>query len=290
MLTAFLAIANDQFVIGDDYKILGTQEVEFVPLDKKVRNLFKSKKFKPILDLKPFQTSVKSQGGRGACTYFVAGALVESILKMSLKTDFDLSEEYIAWAAKTKSKLRSDEEDSSVVVNLKTIQDYGFMVESDLIYQPSWFSKGMPCEGKVKVKNEELKCYAHNGPQDETKINKSYKFKFYSINSSSYDVVKALNLYKTAVTTSIKAHHKTWEESSKTGRIILTSERKTECENKSASCSTHAVLITGYDLKKREFYFKNSWGTDWGIEGYGSISFDYMDQLSKRKFMTGIKL
>jgi C1A family cysteine protease len=47
------------------------------------------------------------------------------------------------------------------------------------------------------------------------------------------------------------------------------------------------VLVIGYDIDKKIFIFKNSWGEDWGNHGYGTISFGYIDQLSERKFLTG---
>lgn len=37
----------------------------------------------------------------------------------------------------------------------------------------------------------------------------------------------------------------------------------------------HAILIIGYNDTSRLFKFKNSWGTSWGDNGYGYISYDY---------------
>ena len=38
----------------------------------------------------------------------------------------------------------------------------------------------------------------------------------------------------------------------------------------------HAVVISGYNDKSQRFYFKNSWGNDWGNRGFGSLSYDYV--------------
>jgi C1A family cysteine protease len=35
------------------------------------------------------------------------------------------------------------------------------------------------------------------------------------------------------------------------------------------------VLIIGWDESTHEWIIKNSWGTDWGDEGFGRISYDY---------------
>lgn len=38
----------------------------------------------------------------------------------------------------------------------------------------------------------------------------------------------------------------------------------------------HAITISGYDRTARQFFVRNSWGTEWGQNGYGRISFDYL--------------
>ncbi|RLG35358.1 hypothetical protein DRN97_00165 [Methanosarcinales archaeon] len=37
----------------------------------------------------------------------------------------------------------------------------------------------------------------------------------------------------------------------------------------------HAIVITGYDLDNKVFEFKNSWGDDWGDDGYGTLPLSY---------------
>lgn len=38
----------------------------------------------------------------------------------------------------------------------------------------------------------------------------------------------------------------------------------------------HAVLFVGYDMATAVFIFKNSWGVDWGMHGYGLLPFAYV--------------
>ena len=38
----------------------------------------------------------------------------------------------------------------------------------------------------------------------------------------------------------------------------------------------HAVLAVGYDNDQQRFRFRNSWGTGWGQEGYGTIPYAYL--------------
>lgn len=38
----------------------------------------------------------------------------------------------------------------------------------------------------------------------------------------------------------------------------------------------HAVLAVGYDEQTERMLVRNSWGADWGIEGYFTMPYDYI--------------
>ena len=40
----------------------------------------------------------------------------------------------------------------------------------------------------------------------------------------------------------------------------------------------HAICIVGYDLTRKLFLIKNSFGTGWGDKGYCWMPFDYADR------------
>lgn len=290
LVCAFAQIAfgeSNELVLGKNFKVPVEQDIRFVSLEKFSLDLFSG--FPRKTDLRDIQSEVKSQGARGACTYFVITSLIESLIKKSAGIELDLSEEYLAWAAKTKKKLRSYEEDSSVAVNAVTIQEFGFMFEKDLPYQPSWFDKGFPCEVQKGKKNVDPVCYAHVGPtsEGERKIISGSTFEFRDIGSRSIDIVRELSNWKTPVTISILAHPRMWKETEKTGDLFLDKASKRECQLKPQICTGHAALIVGYDIDKRIFYIKNSWGKAWGRQGYGTIPFDYIDQMSNRRLLIG---
>ncbi len=38
----------------------------------------------------------------------------------------------------------------------------------------------------------------------------------------------------------------------------------------------HALLVTGFDDASQRFMIRNSWGSSWGKQGYGTIGYDYV--------------
>lgn len=38
----------------------------------------------------------------------------------------------------------------------------------------------------------------------------------------------------------------------------------------------HAVVLVGYDDATQRFFLRNSWGTSWGVNGYGSLPYQYI--------------
>lgn len=48
----------------------------------------------------------------------------------------------------------------------------------------------------------------------------------------------------------------------------------------------HAIVVVGYDDSKRAFRILNSWGDDWGIDGYGWIHYDFIDTLVRSAYVT----
>jgi len=46
--------------------------------------------------------------------------------------------------------------------------------------------------------------------------------------------------------------------------------------NFSAPLGGHAIVLCGYDDATERFKFRNSWGTQWGQQGYGYLPYDYV--------------
>lgn len=115
LITIFLSFAlagpltstqnkQNKIVIGRNFQILETQQIKFVPLKTIDPKLFVDSNIPRQISLRDNQSRIKNQGMRGACTYFTVTGLAESLIKRATNQEVDLSEEYLAWAAKTKKK------------------------------------------------------------------------------------------------------------------------------------------------------------------------------------------
>jgi C1A family cysteine protease len=59
------------------------------------------------------------------------------------------------------------------------------------------------------------------------------------------------------------------EEVSKSGRVPMPQPNE-EC------LGGHAVLMVGFDDKKKTVLVRNSWGDKWGMGGYFTLPYDYI--------------
>lgn len=229
------------------------------------------------IDFSEQTTAVKNQGSRGTCTFFSTMALIESSIKIDLGVDVNLSEEYLNYATKSSGSF-ADGEGSNVYHNKSAISRWGLLLERDWGYQPSWFSEGFPCaDYKNTDATAPAECFSHNRPDDSIleKRLSAEGLGFGSLEKNTTDIIKFLAQYQRPLTLSLVVNFNGWRDD---GETFYNEELREECLSTPSSCGMHSVLLTGYDLDKKVFYFKNSWGYTWGNKGFGTVSFETVDK------------
>ncbi len=229
-----------------------------------------------LIDLKKDMTSAKNQGSRGTCTFFSTAALIEATIKKDQNIDVNISEEYLNYVTKSMGHY-SNNEGSVVRSNIIATDKKGILLERDYSYQPSWFDKALPCE---KYKSSDVsaprECFNHGKPANEIleKVISAEKINFEGALKNTNDIIRFLAEEKRPLTLSVPVNFNGWPDS---GDVVHNEELRQECLKSSDACGGHSVLLTGYDLDKKIFFFKNSWGKNWGQEGFGTMSFETLD-------------
>jgi hypothetical protein len=238
-----------------------------------------------IVDLKIEMTPVKNQGDRGTCSFFTTMAIVEASIKKDLNIETNLSEEYLNYETKNAGYF-PDDEGSNVFFNLTALKKFGILVESDWAYQPSWFVNGLPCsQFKSTDATAPKNCFSHNRPSEDIikKVISADGFETINVPSNTNEVIKFLATEKRPLSFGLIVNENGWPE---TGDIFYNDALREECLKNPDVCGGHAVTITGYDMNKKIFFFKNSWGEEWGHEGYGTMTFDTLDRFSSGQYIS----
>ena len=229
-----------------------------------------------VVDLKEDMTPAKNQGDRGTCTFFSTMGILEAAIKKDFKVEVNLSEEYLNFVTK-KAGHYPKVEGSNVANNIYVLASTGVLLEKDSVYQPSWFQKGMKCEGfKATDRTAPLECFTHSAPKNEilNQVISAKGFSFNSIAPDTNEIITFLAKERRPLTLSVTVNFNGWPDS---GDVYYNETLRKECLEKPAACGGHSVVLTGYDMDKKVFFFKNSWGHNWGNGGYGTITFDSVD-------------
>lgn len=230
----------------------------------------------PIVNFSDKMTTVKNQGDRGTCTFFAATALVEAAIKIDLGLDVNISEEYLIYSTKNQGHY-DDVEASHMSVNLQSVKAGGILLERDWSYYPSYFGDGKPCAGiNGEKENAPIKCYVHTPTQSILqKVIPANSIKTGFMRKNTNEIIKYLANNQRPLSISLPVNFQGWKN---WGEVTYTEEMRLECLADSTQCGAHSVILTGYNLEEKVFYFKNSWGDDWGESGFGTLSFDMVDR------------
>ncbi len=233
------------------------------------------------VNLRPDMTPVKNQSDRGTCTFFASIALAEAIFKKSLKRDVNFSEEYLSAITKAEGHF-SFQEGSFSSINIPELVSKGLMLESDWPYRPSTFGKGYLCENFAGNKSRApQECFFALPPENHIQARKiDGKFlETVVLPHNTNEIIKYIARERNPIVVGLPVNFTGWAN---TGITRHDSNLHAECLNNPSSCGMHEVLIYGYDLVRKVFFFKNSWGKTWGQEGHGEIDINSVDKYAIR--------
>jgi len=192
-----------------------------------------------------YVTDVRDQDGCGSCWDFASVAMLESrllIAKELLNQEVDLSEQYVLSCISGNSSCDSGYASEA----LSFLVDNGTPTESCFPYQAD---DGIPCSNSC-ANTQDLLEYL-----DE--------WSWVTTDYINVDDIKAA-LQEGPVVTWMEIYNSFYGYN---GGVY-------SAYGSEYSGSNHIVLIVGYDDSEQCWIVKNSWGDDWGEEGFFRISYD----------------
>jgi C1A family cysteine protease len=207
------------------------------------------------VDLRNRCTEVENQGGIGSCTANAAVGAMEYHYKCAQGWSPDLSRLFVYYnTRRLRGNLMMDT-GATIPEAMAALLAYGACPEEMWPYNPMLFAAEPPPQIYQVASQHTAARYA--------RVDK--------IDGSLHALAEGL-----PVAFGTFLPKRCYDEAASTGVI----PKPTTMERQSGNAGGHAMLIVGYDRNRKQFLIRNSWGREWGDNGYGWISFDILDECS----------
>jgi C1A family cysteine protease len=207
------------------------------------------------LDLTSFMTPIRHQGNEGSIVAFAVASALEYHIQKQLNEQVTISPRYLYYYSKLEAGWDPHADTGAFVRDaIKVLQTKGAVSEESWPYKPG-----------------DLQSEPPEGIKTATRYRIADSYQVNSLN----EVKTALQKYGPVVGgISIFWASLNIKDVAKTGIIPDPSLDE-------PVTAAIAICIVGYDDDKKLIKFKNSWGAKWGDNGYGYISYTYVE-----KFLT----
>lgn len=205
------------------------------------------------VDLRAGCSEVEQQGRLGSCT---ANALAGNLEFLDKKLDgeyVDVSRLFIYYNERVLMGTVDYDSGAALRDGIKTLKNDGACHERTWPYVVSHFDRQPP-----------VKCYAEAKQHLVTSYHRiSSLGEMLTCLAEGYPFVFGFTVYESFQSVEVR----------KTGVVNMPAKDE-------IAISGHAVAAVGYDQLKKRFIVRNSWGTSWGMNGYFTIPFEYLEKLA----------
>ncbi|MBI4668597.1 MAG: C1 family peptidase [Elusimicrobia bacterium] len=210
-----------------------------------------------FVDLSPLMRPPASQGPHNTCSVFAAASLAELLVKQQRDIAIDISEQFLYYLAKR------DFTDAPELEVYKTLDGLAGFVAVEALQGPILEERYWPYETNADTPPPDHEMYLRREFQFKPRTIDRRNIKDYLCQENT-PVVLNVMLYSDAI-------------DHESGRLRMPTQSEiARCRQTRTGCAGHVVLITGYDPEAREYFFRNSWGSSWGQDGYGRLPEDYV--------------
>ena len=205
------------------------------------------------VDLRSFCSAVEDQGSLGSCT---AQALAGNLEFLDNRIDFiytDVSRLFIYYNERMLIDSVDYDSGASLRDGIKSLKNLGICEERLWPYDIEKFTVKPPANCYQDAKDHKIKSYYRVGSLREMLI----------CLADGYPFVFGFTVYESFES----------ERVAKTGKVNM--PRKGE-----AALGGHAVMAVGFNQSDMRFLVRNSWGRNWGMDGYFTMPFAYLETLA----------
>lgn len=201
-------------------------------------------------DLKKYFSPIKNQGKQGACSSFSLTSVFEYFLNNETHKEDDMSEAYVYYNAREIQGDTNIDEGANLYNVIRGMADKGVCLEELCPYDSNVFDK-RPSNEAYEDGKEHTVTTAKNVPISVETVKSAI--------NDGYPVVGCFRVFKSL-------------QENTSGYIPMPSDyERTHEEEK-----FHAMVICGYNDKHGHFIVRNSWGTDFGDNGYCYLPYSYL--------------
>ncbi len=208
------------------------------------------KKLPSSVDLRPACSSVENQGQLGSCTANALVGNLEFLEKKTGKPATDLSRLFIYYNERALEGNVDQDSGAMIRDGVKTLAKQGVCDEGRWPYVTTKFSVKPPAACYKQGLQHQITSYHRVVTLQEMRM----------CLAEGYPFVFGFTVYESFESPAV----------AKTGRLNLPKPSE-------KSLGGHAVMAAGYDDATKRFLIRNSWGTDWGMKGYFTIPYAYLD-------------
>ncbi|MGO1751595.1 MAG: C1 family peptidase [Psychroflexus sp.] len=202
------------------------------------------------IDLSGYFPSVKNQGKLDSCTAFVIAAVYEFFAKQNNK-NVDISELFIYYNTRDLNANANVETGATLLDTIRSVKEKGACHSKSHPYEIDAFADQPTEEAYTEAQHQVVK------KASRIKIKEK---DFRQAIANGHPVIVGLKIFKS------------FYPKNKLGVIPFPSSHESSYEDH----GNHALLIVGYNDEEKLFKLRNSWGKDFGDNGYCYAPYDYI--------------
>jgi C1A family cysteine protease len=211
------------------------------------------KKLPPRIDLINYCSAVEDQGELGSCTANAIAGNIEFLESLSTQSFEDKSRLFIYYNERALEGHVNEDSGAMIRDGIKVCAKYGACDELIWPYNINRFAVKPDKKAYTDGKEHLIVSYHRILTIDEMR----------ACLAEGFPVVFGFAVYESFETQKV----------ARTG--IVNMPKKSE-----RMLGGHAVMAVGYDDKAKRFLVRNSWGKDWGMNGYFTMPYKYLQTLS----------